>query len=263
MSEIKLFYGKMDTVDDVPYLELFVDEKKLFITLNVDDKELIITNNLVTLGKLGYVNLDVRAIAAISDGHTKVSIMKDVIVGLVMRYLYYYKAHQDLPMNWENEGAGNNNFVDFIWKVLRYFEGTDKPTLKFGKFSIEPGEYKVPTIELLYGDKIVGYITPFRGYHFQISETYTGLIALGESYSGAGNISDHYRVDNVEEQRAIYMALICSAIVSYLGNRYGKGKIVAEDLLYDPFDLTIKREREIDKFIDASIDWIKINFPGR
>ena len=263
MNDIKLSYGKVDTVDGVPYLEVFVNERKLFITLNGDNKELIITNNLVTLGKLGYANLDLKAIAAISDMHTKVYIMKDVIVGLVMRYLYYFNTHQRLPMDWENQGAGNDDFVDFIRKVLIYFEGTDKPTLKFGKFSIEPGEYKVPTIELLYGDKIVGYITPFRGYHFQISETYSGSIALGESYSGAGNISDHYRVDNVEEQRAIYMALICSAIVSYLGSTRGKGKVVAEDLLYDPIDLTIKREREIDKFIDASIDWIKTNFPGR
>lgn len=42
--------------------------------------------------------------------------------------------------------------------------------------------YNVPMLEILVdGSKVIGYLSPFRGYFFQISKTYDGQHSLGRS----------------------------------------------------------------------------------
>lgn len=58
----------------------------------------------------------------------------------------------------------------------------------FGKINFY-GTSKMPIIELCIDDKTVGYLSPFRGYSFQVSETLNGHRDMGSSQViGLGNI---------------------------------------------------------------------------
>lgn len=59
----------------------------------------------------------------------------------------------------------------------------DNITIKsatFGKFTIHPN-YNIPVIEILVDNEVSGYMTPFRGYFFQVSKTYDGTYDMGNS----------------------------------------------------------------------------------
>ena len=58
----------------------------------------------------------------------------------------------------------------------------------FGKINFY-GTSKMPIIELCIDDKTVGYLSPFRGYKFQVSGTLEGQRDIGSSQViGLGNV---------------------------------------------------------------------------
>ena len=126
-------------------------------------------------------------------------------------------------------------------------ENEIKKRIEWGEFTMHP-KYNVPVLDMKYGDDVVGYMSPFRGYHFQISQTYDGSYNMGTSYDSGVPLYNRYRGLPRDLVRDVYKALVASCVLSYLGSTYGTGK--------EPSSLLMYHNEVLDKFIEASIDFI-------
>lgn len=130
----------------------------------------------------------------------------------------------------------------------------EKKYLTWGEFTIHP-KHKCPILELRVVDgktaEVFGYMSPFRGYFFQISKSFDGDHTLGSyrPYGGA-TMKDTFRTCTDTQKCAIYRAMMFSTVLECLTNNYGK------DLHPDTRFTSELLDDRIDKFIQASIDWV-------
>lgn len=115
------------------------------------------------------------------------------------------------------------------------------------KLSIGKTFFKhIPQLELIVTDEQgtdTFYLSPFRAYGFQVSETDDGIGSAGQSeFLGLENI---VRANSKTMAIRIFRALALNAIMDH--NRY------YENSYYPSFN----EFKVFDQFIDASYDWVK------
>jgi hypothetical protein len=122
----------------------------------------------------------------------------------------------------------------------------NKITLR--KFTIHP-IYNVPSIEVLVDGCIEGYLTPFRGYYFQISRTYDGVHTLARSINHSDNLNFYLTaIDSLNI--SIFKSLALTALHNYAMN--------LKDTIVD-IELVSLGNSQFDDFIEESIKWVKDN----
>lgn len=94
---------------------------------------------------------------------------------------------------------------------------------------------KVPTIEVLIDGDVVGYLSPFRNTHFQVSEEMTGKHCMGRSFH-TSSLTDLIG-KSLETDLGITEAMLMSTIVD-MGTR------------------TVIRDKYGDMCIDINIDHV-------
>lgn len=121
----------------------------------------------------------------------------------------------------------------------------EKAKLYFGNISRQ-GITNIPVMELCSGDEVIGYISPFRGYFFQVSRTIGGSLDMGTSRLHRP-MSSMFKDVCREEKIAIYQSMIYYAILRFLSNSYGKNYEVSSDIFMG--DIT-------ERFATLSVDWV-------
>ena len=58
--------------------------------------------------------------------------------------------------------------------------------MTLGKVTLSEDKYCVPRIEVLVDGEVKGYMSPFRGYFFQVSKTIDGVHGYGRSNNPIG-----------------------------------------------------------------------------
>lgn len=132
----------------------------------------------------------------------------------------------------------------------------EKTYLIWGELTTHP-KYNIPILEVKTrvgkdGDEeTFGYLSPFRGYFFQISATYDGEVCLADYRVYSGMMMKNAFKSCTRIQKAdIYRAMINSTILECLSNNYGKD-------LHPSYLLTNEMTDErLRNFVEASIDWV-------
>ena len=124
-------------------------------------------------------------------------------------------------------------------------------TLTLGNYSIHP-EYNIPVIEILVDGDNEGWLSPFRGYFFQISETYDGIHALGRSINGA--VLKRFLTGDNDLDTDILSSLALTAIMDF--SRIWKLHHKGESLVLDVKLMTVKHSSQFELFINETIKWI-------
>lgn len=118
---------------------------------------------------------------------------------------------------------------------------------------------EIPVLEILVDGEVEGYLSPFRGYHFQVSKTFEGEMSLGQSYNYDNKLSQFLSIYTRSSGMAssgeleCMAALAMSAIVSFtryprICEKYGDVCIGVKvrEFVKSPFD----------SFIEESTRWI-------
>ena len=116
--------------------------------------------------------------------------------------------------------------------------------LTLGTMTMHP-EYKIPIIEVLIDGEISGYMSPFRGYFFQVSGTYDGHSNLGRSINEGLSLKN-YLNGNQYTDRDILKALAITALVNFsnFAARKSEYKIA--------IDVKINSCNNLDRFIERT-----------
>ena len=135
---------------------------------------------------------------------------------------------------------------------------TDKNKyLVWGEYTIHP-KYNIPILEMRirHGEdgeeKTFGYVSPFRGYFFQISKSYDGEFDLASYRAQHGTMANAFRGCNRALKEDIYRGMLYSTILHCLSNNYGKDLHPSHRLMAE-----YMKDSPIKAFIDASIDWVE------
>ena len=112
------------------------------------------------------------------------------------------------------------------------------------------GKTNIPTLELCVGGDVVGYLTPFRGYFFQVSQTIDGNCDMGTSRMNRP-MSQMFKDVPQSEKIELYKSMVYHAVLKFLSNNYGKDYHPSSKL----FDV-----EPIERFVIASIEWMQKNF---
>lgn len=99
---------------------------------------------------------------------------------------------------------------------------------------------KIPTLKLALGNE-VGYLTPFRGYRFQVSATVGGIGDNGGTQNFSMRlIADTLSGEAVLQDMASYAIMTWNARIEHSAIRFE----------YEDFKI-------IDKFVKESIEWLR------
>ena len=129
--------------------------------------------------------------------------------------------------------------------------------IRLGKLSFE-GISNIPTVEVFVeapeGDqKLVGYMTPFRGYRIQISANKSGNMDLG-----ASPVVAFYRDQLPVENSEIWLkGQIIMALLSFCNNRYGSEAAEGHTIRIPDYNIIDKDFEIMQDFIKESIIWIR------
>lgn len=97
-------------------------------------------------------------------------------------------------------------------------------SLTIGKFTMHP-EFDIPVVEILVEGNVAGYMTPFRGYFFQVSGTYDGECDLGESINYGRKLKSFItNNDDVDIDIFKSLALTCLIDFSRIWGAHHKGE---------------------------------------
>ena len=129
--------------------------------------------------------------------------------------------------------------------------------IRLGALTFE-GRSSIPTVEVFVeapeGDqKLVGYMTPFRGYRIQISATKDGNMDLG-----ASPVVAFYRDQLPIENASIWLkGQIIMALLSFCNNRYGSEAAAGNVIRIPDYNIIDKDFEVMQEFIKESIGWIR------
>ena len=133
----------------------------------------------------------------------------------------------------------------------------EKTYLIWGELTTHP-KHGIPILEMKTrvgkdgAEEIFGYMSPFRGYFFQISATYDGVGCLADYRTSSGMMMKNAFASCTRGQKAdIYRTMINSTILECLSNNYGKD-------LHPSYSLTNEvTDDRLEKFVEASINWVE------
>ena len=127
--------------------------------------------------------------------------------------------------------------------------------LTIGNLTIN-GLSGIPTLDVMVDGERFGYLSPFRGYFFQVSRSYDGEYTLGRSIDTGETLRNvltkrPYLYDVQLIKQLAYSALMDSAsMYRELEYRY-KGNIIDVNVELPSIN------SEFNRFIDESIKWVK------
>ena len=134
--------------------------------------------------------------------------------------------------------------------------------LTLGEFSVHP-KYDVPSIEVLVDGEVAGHLTPFRGYYFQVSQTYDGQTDLGHSINSGCKLENYIKfLFDKSQQQDVFTSLAFTALNEFVrvykvysaranGN---EGDDLVVDINLNP--LWTQQDNFRD-FITASVEWVE------
>ena len=126
--------------------------------------------------------------------------------------------------------------------------------LVWGEYSIHP-KYHIPILEMKIrqgeDEKTFGYVSPFRGYFFQISRSYDGEFDLGSYRAGASTMKNCFQSCTRPQKLEIYRAMLWSTILHCLSNNYGKDLHPSHRLMSEYMEA-----HPVKEFIEASVNWV-------
>ena len=125
--------------------------------------------------------------------------------------------------------------------------------LTIGKFSFHP-ESEIPVIEILINGEVYGYLTPFRGYYFQVSKTYGGVHDLG---SGINSCHLYNFLNENKEVETEMFDILASSTIYKCARIYQNIRKVKVDCKID--FRWMDPENTWEKFINESIAWVRKN----
>lgn len=136
-------------------------------------------------------------------------------------------------------------------------EKKEKIYLIWGELTTHP-KWNIPIMELktknnvTEEESVFGYLSPFRGYFFQISATYDGSGCYADyRLSNNAMMKNSFKDCPRGEKAAIYRMMINSTILECLSNNYGKD-------FHPSWTLTQELgDDRLEKFVEASIDWVE------
>lgn len=257
-----VMFGKMDTVEGVPYLEMKVSPSTDWSFITVKEDRLIITDNLVTVPSINTADIKIsNALYTVPDNE-RIYLVRDIMTTLIMGYMIRFRPQHYLQLDWDLVGVGSDAYTDFIKSVID-MKGKEKPTprkvyLKYGDLTFDEKYGNCPTLEVRTRigndgpEKTFGYITAFRGYFFQISETYDGQRDLASYRAGHGTMMSCFDSCSRVQKEEIYRTMLFSTLLQCLTNAYGSE--------FHPSSSLLQEWREgspIKEFIDKSIDWVE------
>lgn len=129
--------------------------------------------------------------------------------------------------------------------------------------------FHMPQLTIKANDKVVGYLTPFRGYRFQVSLTEEGEWDLGSSpvmfMNEFKNLSDFYLKEHLRGQIGLCLnshhkiMSNKSSLAQMCGFYDRKNKEEYEYVIADikPPCYYGEEKPEIDKFLDLCVVWVK------
>lgn len=129
--------------------------------------------------------------------------------------------------------------------------------IRLGEISYE-GYSRIPTMEIFVESpsnekKLIGYLTPFRGYRFQISATREGAMDLGSSPVIAffkDCLPTFHEEDWIKGQ-------IILSLLNFNNNRYGHQASDGRTIRIPDYYCLDKDTETMNKFIKESISWIR------
>lgn len=132
----------------------------------------------------------------------------------------------------------------------------NKTYITFGETSFT--KRGTPTFEIVMvkGEetKVVGYLTPFRDYRFQISLTNDGQCDIG-STPVVPNMSAEMRKADVDVARNYVSGQIIWAMVYYTNNAYGQKDSAGEAIAILP---TFDDMRKLDRVTTTILRWMNV-----
>lgn len=137
-------------------------------------------------------------------------------------------------------------------------EKPEKTYLIYGELTYDEKVGNIPILEIRTRvgkdgpEETFGYMTPFRGYFFQISKTREGQFDLASHRSGANTMSNLFRDCSREQKREIYRTMMFSTFLHCLSNNYGKDLHPSHSLMTE-----YNEDSPIGEFIEKSIDWVE------
>ena len=131
--------------------------------------------------------------------------------------------------------------------------------LTLGEFTMHQ-TYQIPVIEVLLDGEVAGYLSPFRGYHFQISQTYDGHLDLGSSIN-TGSKLENYFLFSKSDTFDVFKALATTALHDFCRSYKVREKCDDEIVIDVNLKSLYGTQDNFNEFIKASVDWIdKIRF---
>ena len=258
----ELEFGKMDMVEGIPYLEMRLRPSKQWSFITIAGDRLVITDNLVTQPNID--TLDVR----ISDSLLNVanserqSLIRAMITELIIQHIIRFRPRHSINLDWDLLGVSSDGYAEFIKAVIDA-KGKEKGVpkkvyLKYGELTFAEKYGNCPVLEIRTRigsdgpEETFGYVTPFRGYYFQISQTYEGQLDLANYSAIHGTMINCFDSCTRAQKEDIYRMMLYSTFLNCLTNAYGSD--------YHPSSSLMQEWREdspIKEFINKSIDWVE------
>lgn len=101
------------------------------------------------------------------------------------------------------------------------------------------------------GKKVVGYLTPFRDYRFQISETDNGVGDLGSTHVTT-NLAANIRQMREDIARSFVWGQVMWAVQEYSHTSYAHTDGGGENMIFFP---RMADRKDVDKYVTAILRW--------